>query len=112
MIAPTYTGKGGYVWKEPVETKHPDGISSFALGFRVCKMMPEVGDDAASTLAEMLNTAERADAEAAIKADLLEALDRLVKEVVLCGYADQSGFEVWLSMARIAMAKATGQGAP
>ena len=40
--------------------------------------------------------------------DLLEALHRMSNEVRLCGYADETGFEVWLSMADAAIAKATG----
>lgn len=114
MIAPTYTGKGGYVWKEPVETRHPDGSSSVTLGFRVCKVMPEVGDEAAGTLAAMLNAAERAEAEAAIKADLLAALQSCLSEYDGWSNDQLRRFTTAVTLERIeasraAIAKATGQ---
>ena len=40
--------------------------------------------------------------------DLLEALIRMSNEVRLCGYAGETGFEVWLAAADEAIAKATG----
>lgn len=105
MSALTYTGKGGYVWKEPVETKHSDGTSSFTLGFRVCKMMPEVGDAAAITLAKMLNAAECAEADAAIKEGLLAAL----AEFVVLGHGKCTIGKAAVDQAQAAIAKALGQ---
>lgn len=105
MNAPTYTGKGGYVWKEPVETKHPDGTTSFTLGFRVCKVMPEVGDEAATTLAMMLNIAERAEAEVAIRAELVAALHGFVSHYP---HGINSMLDDACNAARDAIAKATG----
>jgi hypothetical protein len=43
--------------------------------------------------------------------ELFEALLRMSNEVRLCGYADESGFEVWLTIADAALAKAQGASA-
>jgi hypothetical protein len=55
-----YRAEGGYVWKEPVRRKLPEGGESVTIGFRVCRMMPEVGDEAAETVAALMNLGETA----------------------------------------------------
>ena len=56
MTEPLYYAKDGYVWKRSIHTK-VEGGTEIEIGFRVCKMCPEVGDEVAETIAEVLNRA-------------------------------------------------------
>lgn len=54
----TYYAKEGKVWKRPIETAKPGGGVSVQIGFPVCKMLDVVGDEAAETVAELMNRGE------------------------------------------------------
>lgn len=54
-----YYAKNGMVWKAPTEQKTEHG-SKISLGFPICKMHEAVGDEAASTVAELMNNGEHA----------------------------------------------------
>lgn len=56
----SYYAEAGYVWKSPIRKANPGGGASYTLGFRVCKMMPEVGAKAAEVVAELMNTGHAA----------------------------------------------------
>jgi|SRR6201996_6141841 len=56
-----YYAKNGTVWKAPTEKKTENG-SKISLGFPICKMHDAVGDEAADTVAELLNCGEQATA--------------------------------------------------
>lgn len=70
---PTYYAEGGYVWKNPVEKQRDGGGRSITLGFRVCKVCEDLGDDAAEIVAALMNAGEAA--LAAARPD--ESLERL-----------------------------------
>lgn len=57
---PTYYAKDGVVFKSPVERKRPDGGMNITIGFPVCTMHEAVGDDAAETVAQLMNAGEAA----------------------------------------------------
>lgn len=50
-----YYAKDGMVWKHPVYTKRDDGTTTITIGFPVCRMHDAVGDDAAETVAQLMN---------------------------------------------------------
>lgn len=54
----TYYAENGYVWKSPVHKRHDDGTTTVTIGFRVCKMMPEVGDEQAHAVAQLMNAGD------------------------------------------------------
>lgn len=121
MSGPIYTASEGVVWKEPVETKHPDGTSSFTLGFRVCTMSPDVGGQAAEAVARLMNAGEVAPALLAalqeIAADSKDATDPELTSECSWGNNDdvfsdglRQGRYCAAAVARAAIAKATGQG--
>lgn len=51
----TYYAKHGMVWKRPERRRKPDGGTAISLGFPVCKMHEAVGDEAAETVAALMN---------------------------------------------------------
>lgn len=53
----SYYAKDGFVWKRPVEKKVSGG-TQITIGFPVCKMHDAVGDDAAETVAQLMNLGE------------------------------------------------------
>lgn len=57
---PPYYAKDGRVWKRPIHTKQPDGSTNISLGFPVCEMSDAVGDDAADTVAALMNAGHAA----------------------------------------------------
>jgi hypothetical protein len=89
----SYYAKGGYVWKSPIKKcDDATGSTSLTIGFRVCKMMDEVGDEAAETVAALMNAGDKylnatptADAELAKAnkqvSDLTEALNVALDEL-------------------------------
>ena len=51
-----YADDEGVVWRAPRRTKTLDG-SRITMGFRVCKVFDEIGQEGASVLAGVLNQA-------------------------------------------------------
>jgi hypothetical protein len=56
---PPYYAKAGSVWKRPVHRKTETG-TSITMGFRVCTMAPDVGHEAAETVAALMNAGDAA----------------------------------------------------
>jgi hypothetical protein len=50
-----YYAKDGAVWKEPVTTRKPDGSRVISIGFKVCTMTDVVGEEAAESVAALMN---------------------------------------------------------
>lgn len=75
---PTYYAKGGSVRKASVHTRNDDGSTSMTLDFPVCSMTSIVGDDAAETLATLMNRGELLGSAAA--QDLLAERRRQIEQ--------------------------------
>lgn len=58
---PVYSAKGAVIHKAPVHTRNDDGSTNITLGFPVCEVSDWVGEDQASTVAELLCRGERYD---------------------------------------------------
>lgn len=59
MKAPEiYRAEDGTVYKNPVRTPNPQGGETISIGFPVCRMLPAVGDDAAESVAGLMNLGE------------------------------------------------------
>lgn len=55
-----YYAEHGMVWKDSIETANEDGSISVTMGFPVCTMHEIVGEDAADTVAELMNAGDAA----------------------------------------------------
>jgi len=64
----SYYAKHGLVYKRPLRRQKPEGGTAISLGFPVCKMHEAAGDDAAETVAALMNRGEAHD-------DLVKALE-------------------------------------
>lgn len=51
----SYYAEGRVVRKAPLSRKRDDGTTSITIGFPVCTISEYLADDAAATLAELLN---------------------------------------------------------
>lgn len=51
----SYYGKDGMVWKSPVRKNKEGGGYSISIGFPICKMHDAVGEDAAASVAALMN---------------------------------------------------------
>jgi hypothetical protein len=61
MTEGPYYAKAGCVWKRPIQ-RHDEvaKVTHITMGFRVCRMMDEVGDEAAETVAALMNAGDAA----------------------------------------------------
>lgn len=67
---PAYKAEGAIIFKASVHTKNADGSTSISVGFPVCEVTDWIGEDQATTVAELLCRGERYDA-------LADALNKL-----------------------------------
>jgi hypothetical protein len=59
---PAYSATGTMIHKAPVHTKLAEGGTSISLGFPVCEVTEWVGEEQASTVADLLCRGEQVDA--------------------------------------------------
>lgn len=84
-----YYAKDGWVRKRSERAANPDGSTTYTFDFRVCRMADEVGDEAADTVAALMNLGETAQSELAT---LRAEVERLREAL---GRGEQSAFEAW-----------------
>ena len=75
---PAYLAKGLTIHKAPVSTRNEDGSINISLGFPVCVVTEYVGEEQASTVAELLCLGERADTLSQALTGLLDRYTALV----------------------------------
>ncbi|APT60036.1 hypothetical protein RGI145_22385 [Roseomonas gilardii] len=100
-----YYARDGLVYKAPVQHDEPDGSTSFSLGFPVCKMLEYVGEDAAETVALLMNQGEQATHLREVNAALVEALRDALNHMTL-GYCAEDAL---LERINAALARAAVQ---
>lgn len=57
-----YYAKAGAVWKHPERHRKDNGTTTITVGFPVCTMSDFAGDEAAETVAALMNRGDRLDA--------------------------------------------------
>jgi hypothetical protein len=113
-----YYARDGLVYKAPVQHDKPDGSTSFSLGFPVCKVLEYVGEDAAETVALLMNQGEQATHLREVNAALRKALSQITWELDCINTASLArkvklsvgdSVQNALDQARAALARAKGE---
>lgn len=97
-----YYARDGWVHKAPVQHDKQDGSTSFSLGFPVCEMSEYVGEDAAETVALLMNQGAQATHLREVNAALVAVIERA--QIWMPEHLDD-----WHASARAALSRAKGE---